>query len=32
MSKTLEKYIIKMPSINLSYPKEFKTLLIDFGI
>ena len=27
MSKTLEKYIIKIPSINLSYSKEFVTLL-----
>ena len=27
MSKTLEKYIIKIPSINLSYSKEFETLL-----
>ena len=26
MSKTLEKYIIKIPSINLSYSKEFETL------
>ena len=25
--KTLEKYIIKIPSINLSYSKEFETLL-----
>ena len=27
VSKTLEKYIIKIPSINLSYSKEFETLL-----
>ena len=27
MSKTLEKYIIKIPSINLPYSKEFETLL-----
>ena len=27
MSKTLETYIIKIPSINLSYSKEFETLL-----
>ena len=27
VSKTLEKYIIKIPSINLSYFKEFETLL-----
>ena len=29
MSKTLEKYIINIPSINLSYSKEFETLLIS---
>ena len=27
VSKTLEKCIIKIPSINLSYSKEFETLL-----
>ena len=27
MPKTLEKYIIKIPSIDLSYSKEFETLL-----
>ena len=27
VSKTLEKYIIKIPNINLSYSKEFETLL-----
>ena len=27
MSKTLEKYIMKIPSISLSYPEEFETLL-----
>ena len=27
MSKTLEKYIIKIPSINLPYSEEFETLL-----
>ena len=27
MSKTLEKYVIKIPSINLSYSKELETLL-----
>ena len=29
MFKTLEKYIIKIPSINLPYSKEFKTLSIE---
>ena len=29
VSETLEKYIIKMPSINLSYTKEFETLLAN---
>ena len=29
MSKTLEKYIIKIVGINLSYSKEFNTLLIS---
>ena len=27
VSKTLEKYIIKIPGINLPYSKEFETLL-----
>ena len=27
MSKTLEKYTIKIPSIHLSYSKEFESLL-----
>ena len=33
--KTLKKYIIKIPSINLSYSKELKTLsckMVCFGI
>ena len=30
MSKTLEKYIIKIPSINLPYSKEFEILLTSF--
>ena len=29
LSETLEKYIIKKPSINLSYTKEFETLLTN---
>ena len=29
MSKILEKYIIKIPSINLSNSKEFETLLTN---
>ena len=27
MSKILERYIIEIPSVNLSYSKEFETLL-----
>ena len=32
VSKTLEKYIIKIPSINLPYSKEFETLLTSSKI
>ena len=29
MSKILERYIIEIPSVNLSYSKEFETLLTN---
>ena len=32
VSKTLEKYIIKIPSINLPYSKEFETQLTSFKV